>query len=159
MDWSKQAEQAVKNWADVQRQLFESWLAPVKAATAAPGGESAKAYRQTLDLWESAVKQALDAQLEWTRLWADSLTAAQGATDPAAACARNTQQMMQAWTDAHKQLWESWFSTLRQWDPAASLPGDLWDKQARSVLHAWEEAAKAAQESMKDWTAKWGAKA
>jgi hypothetical protein len=158
MDWSKQAEDAVKNWADVQRQLWESWITPLKGAAAAPGADSAKAYRQALELWESAVKQALDAQIEWTRQWADSLTSLQGASDPAAACARNTHQMMRAWTDAHKQLWESWFSTLRQWDPTASTAGDVLEKQARSVLHAWEEAAKAAQQSMKDWAATWGAK-
>jgi hypothetical protein len=142
----------------MQRRVWESWITPLKGLAAAPGQGGAATYRQALELWEGAVKQALDAELEWTRLWSDGLSAAKGSSDPAASCARNTHEMMRAWTDAHKQLWESWFSTLRQWDPAASPAGDLWDKQARTVLNAWEEAAKAAQQSMADWAPRWSGK-
>jgi hypothetical protein len=158
MEWSKQTEEAVKNWADIQKRVWETWIAPLKGTPGGVGPEAGSAYRQALGVWENAVKQALDAQLVWTRQWADTLGAAKGTSDPAASCARSTHEMMRAWTEAHKQLWETWFSTLRQLEPSGGAGADLWDKQARSVLNAWEEAIKAAQQSMADWSSQWSAK-
>ena len=157
MDWSKQAEDAVKNWSELQKRVWESWLAPLKGTTAPSGPQGTDPYREAVERWQEAVERSLDAQLHWTRLWADSLSAAKDSADPAASVAHSAHEIMSAWTEAHKQLWESWFSTLKNWEPTASAGGELWDEQARRVLAAWEESIKAAQRAMEEWPIRRGA--
>jgi hypothetical protein len=157
MDWSKQAEEAVKNWGELQKRVWESWLAPLKETARASGPKGTDPYREALDLWESAVERSLDAQLDWTRRWAEGVSAAKDSADPAASAARSTHEMMSAWTEAHRQLWETWFSTLKEWDPTASADAELWDEQARRVLAAWEEGVEAAQRAMAEWSGRRGA--
>jgi hypothetical protein len=157
MDWSKQAEEAVRNWQELQKRVWESWLAPLQGTAAASGPKATDAYREALEVWEDAVKRSLQAQLDWTRLWAESLNAAKASADPAASVARGTQEMMSAWTKAHRQLWESWLSTLKRLDPTASAGGKLWEEEARRVLAAWEEGIEAAQRSIAEWSRSRGA--
>ena len=61
---------------------------------------------------------------------------------------------MKAWTQAHRQLWESWFNALRQWDPEKTATPDVWEQEARRVLSAWDEAIKAAQQAVSAWGGK-----
>ncbi len=63
------------------------------------------------------------------------------------------QQMMQAWTDAQKKVWEGWMTTatgaggtagnsqewLSRWQDAASRSLDAWQEQARKALSSQAE--------------------
>ena len=154
MDWSKQTEEMVNNWAALQKNMWETWISSMQSLTRAKEEASDSTYQQALRAWEESVRKALDAQAQWTRLWADGVSAAAGTSDPAGALTRNTQDMMKAWTQAHRQLWESWFNALRQWDPEKTATPDVWEQEARRVLSAWDEAIKAAQQAVSAWGGK-----
>jgi hypothetical protein len=157
MDWSKQAEEAVKHWGELQKRVWESWLAPLEGMAAGSSPKGTDAYREALELWQGAVQRSLDAQRDWARLWAEALSAAKASADPAASVAGGTQEMLSAWTEAHRQLWESWLGTLKRLDPGASAGGKLWEEQAHRVAAAWEQAIEAARRSMAEWSGQGGA--
>jgi hypothetical protein len=152
MDSSKQAEEMVRTWAEVQRKMWESWLTPMKGLQ---GGGAASEYSKALETWEASVKKALDAQVEWTRMWAEGMTAGQATSEVAVTTAKRVHEMMRIWTDSHKQLWENWFTTLRQLDPSRLPMAGEWEKEAQKVTQIWQDAAKAAQQAMAEWTALW----
>lgn len=150
MEWNKQAEDMVKAWTDVQKKMWESWLTPMQAN--APAGAEG-AYRKAVETWEGSVKRALDAQVDWTRRWAEGLSAGQAATEAAAASARQVHEVLRLWTDQHRQLWETWFNTLKQLDAGRASGAAMWEKEAQKVMQVWQDAAKAAQQAMTEWTA------
>jgi len=152
MDWNKQAEEMVRTWTDVQKKMWEGWLAPVQAATDRAGENE---YGKALETWETSVKRALEAQVDWTRLWAEGLGAGKAGTEAAANAAQQAHEMMKLWTDAHKQLWENWFTALRQLDPTRLGGATGWEHEAQRVMQLWQDAAKSAQEAMAEWTALW----
>jgi hypothetical protein len=152
MEWSKQAEDMVKSWADVQKKMWEGWLTPLKDL---PAGAGDTEYQKNLAAWEASVKRALEAQVEWTRKWAEGLSAGRAGSEAAAGMAQQAHEMMKLWTDAHRQLWENWFNTLKQMDPSRAVGAGAWEQEAQKVYQVWQEAAKSSQEAMSRWTEVW----
>jgi len=150
MDLNKQAEEMVRSWTDVQKKMWEGWLTPMQGLQ---GAAAQNEYTRALETCEGSVRKALDAQVEWTKMWAEGLSAGQATTEVAATAAKRTHEMMKLWTDAHKQLWDNWFTTLRQLDPSRMAAAGIWEKESQKVIQMWQDAAKAAQEAMAQWTA------
>ena len=159
MDWTKQTEEMVKSWTDVQKKMLDQWLAPIKSLAASqPEGAAAGEYLKGLEAWEAAVRKALDAQAQWARMWGEGLTTQKAPGDAMAAWAGQTQEMIKAWTDSNKQLWDHWLSAVQKVNPASSGATEAWKKQSESVMKAWQDAADTAQKTMSDWAAQWSKK-
>lgn len=68
--------------------------------------------------------------------------------------ADQVQQMMQAWTDAQKKVWDGWMATVAGTGGSAGNSEDWfarWQETATTSLDAWQEQARKALASQADW--------
>ena len=150
IDWTKQTEEAVKGWTEMQKRALDQWLPPLKQMMGTtPAGSD---YLKGLDNWETAVRQALEAQLEWTRQWAEAVGSGKAPTD---AWAGQTQELVKAWTENNQQIWTRWVEGMKAALPASATGTEAWQKQAESVMNAWQEAVQASQKAYSDWSSRW----
>ena len=153
MTWNKQMEEMVQNWTSMQQQMWDSWLQAVKGM-GGPGGagqglETAQEeYKKNLEAWEQAVRDALEAQSQWSRHWTEALDKDGQTPEAVTQWVKQVQEMMKAWTEAQGQLWNAWFDSARSIDPANM--GANWDEEGRRVLQAWQEATQRAQDALKE---------
>lgn len=151
MSWNKQMEDMVQNWTSMQQQMWDSWLQAMKGM-GAPGGSAEgmetvqREYQRNLEAWEQAVRDALEAQSQWSRHWAEALEKDGQTPEAVSQWVQQVQEMMKAWTEAQGQLWNAWFESARSVDP--SNMGGNWDEEGRRVLQAWQEATQRAQDAL-----------
>lgn len=151
MNANKVMEDMVSEWTDMQKKMWDNWLQSVKG-TQVPEGVGAeewrKQYQNCLEAWENAVRQALEAQVEWTRNWAHQAADEQGAPQGMEEAMKQTQEMMKAWTEAQSKLWNAWFDSAKNMDPMHMA--QHWDDEGQRVLKSWQEATERAQEAMRE---------
>ncbi|MBK1735359.1 hypothetical protein CKO15_08700 [Halorhodospira abdelmalekii] len=158
MNVNETMEGMVREWTDMQQKMWESWLQSVKGVRAPEGmamgvgaEEWQKQYQRCLEAWEQAVREALEAQVEWTRKWGaqgDGSGVSQSASQGVEEAMKQTQEMMKAWTEAQSKLWNAWFDSVKNMDP--SRMAQQWDEEGQRVLKAWQEATQRAQEAMRE---------
>jgi hypothetical protein len=141
MDFTQQAEDMIRTWGDVQKRMWEQWLEGTESLlkTSSRAGRQ-QAMAQAFRSWEQSVARALDAQVEWTRIWADSYANSGTDLGQPAAWADQFSQLMQGWVEMQKQLWHNWFETLAAVGPASATTA--WD----AMWDAWQTAARQARE-------------
>lgn len=151
MNANKATEDMVREWTDMQKKMWDTWLQSVKGAQMPEGmgaEEWRRQYQQCLEAWERAVREALEAQVEWTRKWADQSGGEQGAPQGMEEAMKQTQEMMKAWTEAQSKLWNAWFDSAKNMDPMNTA--QHWDEEGQQVLKSWQEATERAQEAMRE---------
>ena len=150
-DSNKPIEDMVRNWTDMQQRMWDTWLQTLRgmqAPTGMPGAEEwQKQYQKNLEAWEQAVREALDAQVRWSQQWAEKAGGGQMPNEQMQEVAKQTQEMMKAWTEAQSKLWNAWFDSVKNMDP--SHMGDI-DAEGQNVLKAWQDATRRAQEAMQE---------
>ena len=73
MDWTKQTEDMFQAFTDTQKKLWGNWLEAAGQNSAQT--QVADTWRKAVDTWEGAVKNGLEAQLEWSKSAADNMAA------------------------------------------------------------------------------------
>jgi hypothetical protein len=170
MDWNKQANEMIKTWTGTQQKVYESWLTSMQLM-AAP--QSPEAWQKTVETWRGTVKQALEAQVELTRLWAESVSAAAvnmptmpnmpgmpnmlgmssmpGVPTSVVEWTRQMLEMTRTWTETQMRFSENWFDTLKKADPGMLVQS--WDMtQAQQIMNTWQEAAQKAVEAQSEFS-------
>ena len=71
MDWTTQAEEMYKTWADTQKQAWDNWVSMVQPQPSQT--QAADMWKKTLDTWEETVDNTLAAQAKWTEAWGSSI--------------------------------------------------------------------------------------
>jgi len=171
MDWSKQANEMMKSWSGSQQKVWETW-ASSSAASSSP--QSPEAWQKTVESWRGTVRQALEAQNELTRLWAEGVAAASVSMPSAPSMpgmpsmpsmpsmpgmpsmptsmvewTRQMLEMTRSWTETQVRFSESWFDLLKQAEPSAMAQS--WDMgQAQKIMATWQEAAQKALEAQNE---------
>ncbi|WP_322496086.1 hypothetical protein [Chloroflexus sp.] len=156
MDWAKQANDMIKMWTGTQQKVWDSWMASMQYM-AAP--QNPEAWQKTVDSWRGTVKQALEAQVELTRLWAEAVAAnsvnmptmptvpgmpAMPGINPVSPTAvvewsRQVLEMTRNFNDSQTRFVEGWFDMLKKSDPTNVMRG--WDStQVQKVMQSWQEA-------------------
>ncbi|MFP4147004.1 MAG: hypothetical protein ACLFMS_07955 [Halorhodospira sp.] len=152
MSGNRPMEEMVRNWTDMQQRMWEGWLQTVRGMqmpTGMTGSEELQQqYQRNLEAWEQAVREALNAQMEWTQKWAEQAGGSESATEGMQEVVKQTQEMMKAWTEAQSKLWNAWFDSVKNMDPA-SMAGQG-DAEGVQVLKAWQDATRRAQEAMQE---------
>ena len=146
-DWTKQTEELVATWSDTQKQMWDNWLGAMESMSGNSNLEMFETERKkVVDTWEASVKQGLEAQAEWAKMWADSLKANKGTPKPMVDWAKQMQSMMKSWTDSQEELSKVWFEMVRKMDMTeASNMGD----QSKQVVRAWQDAVDKSLEAQK----------
>ncbi len=68
-------EKVMKTWGESQQKLMTDWLDTLRRLGGTP---TLELWRKTVDTWQTSVKETLDAQMEWTRQWTETLAKAKG---------------------------------------------------------------------------------
>jgi hypothetical protein len=152
MDWAKQTEEFFKTWTDIQRKMWDDWF---KATQGLGKTQATDVWRKTVEAWEESLKKTLSAQMEWSRMWAESFSSVSGVPREMLDWARQGQDMMRRWSEAQMQLWEGWFGIVKKLDPS-SLGGN-WEREGQKVLQLWQEAVKNARDAQVEWGRIWTA--
>jgi hypothetical protein len=78
-EWARQGQEMMMRWAETQMQLWTAWFDMVKRLDPKTvGGNPEKDSDKFLHLWQENLKNLLNVQAEWGRIW----TATQSAKRP-----------------------------------------------------------------------------
>lgn len=134
MSESKSSENLIKTWAETQQKLLTNWLDTVRRFSGAPGPEL---WTKTVEAWQASVKETLDAQAQWTREWTETLANAKGTPEEMRELARQGRDLFQRWTDAERQVWQSWFNIVRD----INFRPETGVGPQTSMIQLWQESA------------------
>jgi hypothetical protein len=170
MDWNKQANDMIKTWSGSQQKVWESWMSSMQLLSSP---QSPEAWQKTVESWRGTVRQALESQVELTRLWAEgvaaaavnmpsaptvpgmpALTSVPGMASVPGSTVEWTRQMLEmtrSWTETQVRFSENWFDLLKK-----AEPGNLaqsWDaNQAQKIMATWQDAAQKAVEAQNEFS-------
>lgn len=161
MDWQKQANDMIKSWTGTQQKVWETWVSSMQLM-ASP--QSPEAWHKTVETWRGTVKQALESQVELTRLWAEGVAAASvsmpstpgvpGMPGMAMTTVEWTRQMLEmtrAWTETQVRFSETWFDMLKKAEPG--MIAQTWDAtQAQKFMSSWQDATQKAVEAQTEFS-------
>jgi hypothetical protein len=150
VDWSKQAEDMVKAWTDVQTSMWERTLKLAQPRTEGAPAETLERVSEGIaEAWRESVLRALHAQADWTRIWAERLADSAGMPPEVRESARRFQGVVEAWTDAQERLWKGWFETVQKASPQNLSPA--WDE----LMSSWREATQRTLDAQSQWAQIW----
>jgi hypothetical protein len=71
-EWSKQMLDMTKRWTDTQTQLWDNWFETMKKSDPATMTQNwnTEEIQKVVQSWQDAAQKAMEAQMEWTRMWA-----------------------------------------------------------------------------------------
>lgn len=160
MDWTKQANEMLKAWTGTQQKVWETWISSLQVMGTSPTPD---AWQKTIETWRSTVKQALESQVELTRLWAEGVAAnavnmptvpGMAGLSPSTGVVEWTRQMLEmtrSWTDTQVRFSENWFDLLKKAELPSLAQG--WDaNQAQKIMATWQEAAQRAVEAQTEFS-------
>ena len=150
MDWLKQSEEMIKMWSDTQQKMLSNWLGSMQSLT---GQQTEGVWTKTLDTWEQAVSNMLETQAQWARLWAGTVTATKGTPKQAVDSANQFKEMTERWVQFQKDLWQSWFETVRKVAPAAG------SQTPQDAVKLWQDTLQKAMDDQLAWMRSWTTKA
>jgi hypothetical protein len=104
-------ENLMKTWAEAQQRLLTDWLDTLRRLGGTP---TLELWRKTVDTWQTSVKETLDAQMGWAQQWTETLANAKGTPEELRELAREGREQLQHWTEAERDLWQSWFNAVRE---------------------------------------------
>lgn len=151
MDWTKQAEEMAKSWTDAQKKMWDNWLGAMQQEKS----QAADVWAKTVGAWEETAKNTLNAQTEWTRMWANNLKAIEGAPKEVAEWAAQAEEMSKQWSETQKKLWDSWFAMVKKVEPV-KMSGD-WSEESQKMFKAWQESTQKMMETQTEWVRHWTA--
>jgi hypothetical protein len=135
-------ENLMKTWAEAQQQLLTNWLDTVRKFGGAP---TLELWTKTVDAWQAAVKETLDARAQWTHDWTEMLANAKGTPEELRELSRQGREQLQHWADAERELWKGWFNVVREInfrpEPGAGAQAgkdlvQLWQDSAQKMIDA-----------------------
>jgi hypothetical protein len=150
MDWTKQSEQMVNNWMNMQKKMWDTFFASVPDVGKSP---SQKVWEQTLVAGQELIKNSLTAQAEWLRTWVEYLGTVEGVPTQALESARQFQEMSKRWAETQEQLWGNWFEMLKKFDMSKVSGG--WPGAAQDPFQTWQESTQKVMQAQVDWMNTW----
>ena len=150
MDWTKQSEEMFKNWRETQQKMWDSWLGAVQQGPSK--AQAAETWQKAMETWEETVKNALAAQTEWTKQWAESVDG-QDLPPEVANWLKQSQEMSEKFGTAQQQLWQGWFDLVKQAD-LTKLTGN-WEEEGQNAFQQWQESAQKVMEAQQQWINMW----
>lgn len=151
MDWTKQTEDVLTAWTDVQKKIWGGWLETAERHSGQ--AQTAEVWRQAVDTCEGIVKKNLDAQLEWSQRAADSLSALPNMPKDLVDWSKQTQELGVHWNDAQQQLWNSYFGLVRKAVPVKML--GTFDDENQRLFRAWQESVENIVQAQNHWAEMW----
>src|SRR6266700_4517746 len=143
-------ETILKTWSETQQKLLADWLDTLRKLGGTP---TLELWRQTVDTWQNSVKETVDARAEYTRQLTETLAKAKGTPEEFRELAREGREQLQHWAEAERDLWQSWFNTVREINfrpesgAGAQTGGDL--------MQLWRDTANKMIDTQADLVRRW----
>lgn len=150
MDWLKQSEELFKSWTQTQQTMWENWTQALKSG---PKPQAASTWTQTIATWENAVKNMLESQALWTRMWARSFSALDGAPADTAKWVEQTEALSKVWLDFQESLWQNWFGLVKKLDP--NQLQEQWSAELEKGMQTWQANVQKMRDTQAEWTQNW----
>jgi hypothetical protein len=129
-------ESMLQTWSETQQNLLTDWLETLRKLGGKPALEL---WAQTVDTWQSAVKDTVDTRAEFTRQLIETLANAKGTPEELRELTRKEREQVQHWAEAERELWQGWFNIVRDInfrpEPGAAAQG------GRDIVQLWQESA------------------
>ena len=148
-DWNKQAQEMLNTWTKAQQQLWDTWKTAIPQNSVAQAGET---WEKTVDFWKQAVDTSLNAQAEWTNLWARSVAQA-NAPKELSAWTDQMASTMQTWTESQSQLWQGVLDSMKRATPETLV--QRMDESTRAAFQAWQDAVQKAVDAQRELSKQW----
>lgn len=150
VDWTRQFQESVKNWTDVQERARDRWAEATRAfGDRDPGPRWQQEVNNVLDAWEESVKASLDFPVEQARMWAESVSQGDSAPKQMQDWAQRLHETARVMAEVQKQLVGSWFASIRNLTPTERERA--WEK----MLATWRETSQRAMGAQADWMRFW----
>jgi hypothetical protein len=136
MSDKKTDEGLLKTWAESQQKLLKDWLETLRRLGGTP---TLELWTKTIDALQSSVKETVDARAEWARQWTENLANTRGTPEEIRKLAQEGREQLQHWTEAERDLWQSWFNAVREInfrpEPGAGA------QAGRDLVQLWQDTA------------------
>jgi len=143
-------ENLMKTWAEAQQRLLTDWLDTLRRLGGTP---TLELWRKTVDTWQTSVKETLDAQMDWAQQWTETLANAKGTPEELRELAREGREQLQRWTEAERDLWQSWFNAAREInfrpEPGAGA------QTGADLIQLWQDTAHKMINTQADLVRRW----
>jgi hypothetical protein len=150
MGWQEQSEDLFKTWTGTQQKLLSEWIDAVRGLSGTPG---TAVWTKTVDAWQSSVKQTLDAQTEWAGRWTNSLAGTTGTPQEMHDLAVQGQAMLQRWTEAQKELWQTWFDVLKSLNIASTSNAGV--QASQNLAQSLNDSVLKMIDAQAEWVRRW----
>jgi hypothetical protein len=143
-------ESMLQTWSQKQQNLLTDWLDTLRKLGGKPALEL---WAQTVDTWQSAVKETVDARAEFTRHLIETLANAKGTPEELRELARKEREQVQHWAEAERELWQGWFNIVRHInfrpEPGAGA------QAGRDLVQLWQDSAHKMIDTQADLVRRW----
>ena len=139
--WSEKVQRMLREWLETHQSRWSEW--PEKLVHL-PDSPTPELWSETVNSWQQAVENTLQAQSEWVQMWAEALQSVEGAPSAAKELAIQSKVGIQRWTESQREHWQTCFRILRT---SSSHPTPHIRDEAETVLRAWQESAREAMEA------------
>ena len=150
-NWTKPTDDMLQALTDTQKKIWGIWTEA--AEQQASQARLAETWRKAVDTWEAAVKNGLETQNAVMRSLGDNVSAVPAVPQDLLDWAAQTQALSTHWTEAQRELWESYFAMVRKAVPVKML-GTL-DDENRKLFAAWQESVEKIGAAQLAWTRMW----
>lgn len=145
MDWLKQSEEMIRLWSETQQKMMAGWLGSMKDFT-----QPHNVWQKTLDTWETTVKNMLETQAQWVRLWAGGVAATKGIAPETIQGAAQLKDITERWIEFQQNIWQNWFAMVRAVD-LSKMAG----QPPQALFDAWQDALKRTTDAQQEWLRAW----
>jgi hypothetical protein len=147
---TRQTEDMAMAWAEVQKKMWEHLMKGIESSVRPQYAESwERASGNIIDAWENSVKLSLQAQADWTGIWARRLGDDERSPKEVVEWARQMYELMKSWNSAQLEMWESWFASVRKFGPVEYTSAFV------DVSKSWREAARKSLDAEAEWMRAW----
>jgi prophage DNA circulation protein len=151
MNWTAQSEEMLKNWTENQQKMWDSWMKMMTPATAQ--ASMVELWQQSVEAWESAIKNATNTQGEWMKMWLASLEDMPNVPDDVLKMAEQAVEMNRQWSANQEKLWDGWFAAAKNVSPGSFM--NSWEEESVKAMHAWQDSANQMMEANKKLAETW----
>lgn len=148
MSERNQEESLVTTWADAQQKVLAGWLDLMQGTERL---SHTVTWNETVNAWQTAVQETLDAQARWLRDWTGRVQVTSGSPTDLRKNVRQAQVLLLRWTEAQQHLWQGWFHLIQQLGPLLESDYQV-DKHLLSRL---QESAQAMINVQSEWVRHW----
>jgi hypothetical protein len=145
-----QEESLLSTWAGTQQKVLAGWLDIVQAIEKP---SRTVTWNETVNAWQTAVQETLDAQARWLRDWTGRVQVTSGSPTELRKNVQEAQLLLLRWTEAQQHLWQGWFHLVQQIGPLLEADSQADDYLLSGLLQSGQAIVDAQEEWVRRWTA------